>query len=137
MLGVLGFGFSAWAVFLGGLSATHFELASANDIIVVFDTFSFSWFLACGFLLLWLAIMVSWRWGVMSTVSRVLTPIIAIFLAWYGIKVQDLLKLLLIVRSALCSCTPLCSSVTATVPAAHPAWIFPTTRVCRHTRGIL
>lgn len=98
MLGTLGFGFSAWAVFLAGLAAIHGALSTQNSYITEFDSFAFGWLLACSFLVLWVAIMLCWLRGTMASASRVLTPIIAILISWFGIKTQDVLKLLLIVR---------------------------------------
>lgn len=96
MLGTLGFGFSAWAVFLAGLAAIHGAVSTQNSYIAEFDSFAFGWLLAVVFLVVWIAIMLCWLRGTMPSSSRVLTPIIAILISWFGIKTQDILKLLLI-----------------------------------------
>lgn len=96
MLGTLGFGFSAWAVYLAGLAAIHGAVSTQNSNIAEFDSFSFGWLLAVAFLVVWVAIMLCWLRGKMPSASRVLTPIIAILISWFGVKTQDILKLLLI-----------------------------------------
>ena len=98
MLGTLGFGFSAWAVYLAGLAAIHGAISTQNSYIAEFDSFSFGWLLAVAFLVVWVAIMLCSLRGKMTSASRVLTPIIAILISWFGVKTQDILKLLLIVR---------------------------------------
>lgn len=94
MLGTLGFGFSAWAVCLSGITSVHMALAHQKTL-AEFDGFAFAWLVVCAFLVLWVAILICWLKRVMATTSRILTPLIAVLISWLGVNAHEVLHLTL------------------------------------------
>ena len=90
MLLALGFGFSAWAVYLAGLTSIHGSLAT-DTVLTEFHRYGFAWFLACSFLVVWLAILICWLKNAMAASSRILTAVIAILISWFGTQTHDVL----------------------------------------------
>lgn len=90
-VGALIFGICSWAVLLGGLATVHGTIADSAKTLEEFNTFSFSWFLVCGFLWSWVVTMVCYLVGIMPSAAKFMTPILSILIAWFGVEIQKVL----------------------------------------------
>lgn len=110
------FGICSWAVLLGGLATVHGTIADSAKTLEEFNTFSFSWFLVCGFLWSWVVTMVCYLVGIMPSAAKFMTPILSILIAWFGVEIQKVLAWVLKVQHSIFLLTKCQTQVVAAMP---------------------